>query len=81
MEGEQYFTEYSFEWLSQDGGKQQSWSWTRKRMIFDGCFERDGWKLIFQQVQTVIGALIFCLDVRQFQTVIDSLVLDCVRMG
>ncbi|XP_056018532.1 unhealthy ribosome biogenesis protein 2 homolog [Ostrea edulis] len=77
VEGEQYFTEYSFEWLSQDGGKQQSWSWTRKRMIFDGCFERDGWKLIFQQVQTVIGALIFCLDVRQFQTVIDSLVLDC----
>jgi hypothetical protein len=78
----QYFTGCSFEWLSQDGETPQpSWSWTRKRMIFEGRLGKDGWKLIFQQVQSAIGAVIFCLDVSQLQTVVDSIVSDCVRMG
>ncbi|XP_061195582.1 unhealthy ribosome biogenesis protein 2 homolog [Saccostrea echinata] len=72
-----YFTDFPMEWTSQDEEKQQSWAWMRKKMMFDGCFERDGWRLIFQQIQSTIGALIFCVDADQFQTIIDTLVLDC----
>ena len=75
-----YFHEDPVVLSSQDGVKEHGWNWMRKKMIFEGCLERDGRKLIFKQVQSTIGALIFSLDANLFQTVIKTLLSDCVSI-
>ena len=75
-----YFHEDPVVLSSQDGVKEHTWNWMRKKMIFEGCLERDGRKLIFKQVQSTIGALIFSLDANLFQTVIKTLLSDCVSV-
>ena len=75
-----YFHEDPVVLSSQDGVKEHTWNWMRKKMIFEGCLERDGRKLIFKQVQSTIGALIFSLDANLFQTVIRTLLSDCVSI-
>lgn len=49
----------------------------KKKMIFDGCLSCDGRKLVFKQIQSTIGALVFSLDTDQFQIVIETLLSDC----
>lgn len=76
-----YFHEDPVVLSLQDGVKEHTWNWMRKKMIFEGCLERDGRKLIFKQVQSTIGALIFSLDANLFQTVMKTLLHDCVSIS
>ncbi|XP_062618204.1 unhealthy ribosome biogenesis protein 2 homolog [Saccostrea cucullata] len=72
-----YFTDTPMEWTSLDEDKQGSWAWLRKKMMYDGSFEREGGRVIFQQIQSSVGALIFCVGDDEFQAIINSLVSDC----
>lgn len=73
-----YFTDDHIVSPLQDREKEQSWHWMKKKMIFDGCLSGDGRKLVFKQIQSTIGALVFSLDTDQFQIVIETLLSDCV---
>uniref|UniRef100_A0A8W8LUW4 Nucleolar 27S pre-rRNA processing Urb2/Npa2 C-terminal domain-containing protein n=1 Tax=Magallana gigas TaxID=29159 RepID=A0A8W8LUW4_MAGGI len=72
-----YFTDDHIVSPLQDREKEQSWHWMKKKMIFDGCLSCDGRKLVFKQIQSTIGALVFSLDTDQFQIVIETLLSDC----
>uniref|UniRef100_K1R8G8 Unhealthy ribosome biogenesis protein 2-like protein n=1 Tax=Magallana gigas TaxID=29159 RepID=K1R8G8_MAGGI len=72
-----YFTDDHIVSPLQDREKEQSWHWMKKKMIFDGCLSGDGRKLVFKQIQSTIGALVFSLGTDQFQIVIETLLSDC----
>lgn len=72
-----YFTDDHIVSPLQDREKEQSWHWMKKKMIYDGCLSVDGRKLVFKQIQSTIGALVFSLDADQFQIVIETLLSDC----
>lgn len=78
VENPLYFTDDHIVSPLQDREKEQSWHWMKKKMIYDGCLLGDGRKLVFKQIQSTIGALIFSLDADQFQIVIETLLSDCV---